>query len=117
MSLLSRWQKEPALSLLSDLKNAKGRLSNTNVMDEALLNSVYPWKWILFIFTHQLTVYNQKWENRDLVLEVVFCEIPILIIKTFGGVSTKVIVLSCAIFVVVVLQLAQHWRKLVKKKS
>ena len=75
MSLLSRWQKEPALSPLSDLKNAKGRLSN--VMDEVLLNSVYPWKWILFLFTHQLTVYNQKWENRDLVLEVVFCEISI----------------------------------------
>ena len=33
MSLLSRWQKEPALKLLSDLKNAKGRLSNTDVMD------------------------------------------------------------------------------------
>ena len=77
MSLLSRWQKEPALKLLSDLKNAKGRLSNTNVMDEALLNSVYPSKWILFIYTHQLTVYNQKWENRDLALEVVFCEISI----------------------------------------
>ena len=33
MSLLSRWEKEPALSPLSDLKNAKGHLSDTDVMD------------------------------------------------------------------------------------
>ena len=73
MSLLSRWQKEPALSLLSDLKNAKGRLSNTDVMD---VQQRLPLEMDTF-HIYSPTVYNQKWENRDLALEVVFCEISI----------------------------------------